>query len=39
LTHTTLRPGTQPLSSCGREKVLQSVAEELLAHPTRPRFD
>ena len=39
LTHTTLHPGSQPLSSCGREKVLQSVEEELMAHPTRPRTD
>jgi hypothetical protein len=37
LMHTTLYPGSQPLSPCGREKILQSVEEELLAHPTRPR--
>jgi phosphoglycerol transferase MdoB-like AlkP superfamily enzyme len=39
LMHTTLYPDKQPLSPCGREKVLQSVAEELLAHPARPRAD
>ena len=37
LMHTTLYPGSQPLSSCGREKILESVEEELLAHPTKPR--
>jgi hypothetical protein len=37
LVHTTLHPGTQPLSSCGREKILQSMEEELMAHPTKPR--
>jgi hypothetical protein len=37
LVHTTLYPGSQPLSSCGREKILQSVEEELMAHPTRLR--
>jgi phosphoglycerol transferase MdoB-like AlkP superfamily enzyme len=37
LLHTTLYPGSQPLSPCGREKILESVEEELLAHPTRPR--
>ena len=37
LMHTTLYPGGQPLSSCGQEKILESVEEELMAHPTRPR--
>jgi phosphoglycerol transferase MdoB-like AlkP superfamily enzyme len=37
LMHTTLYPDSQPLSPCGREKILHSVEEELLAHPTRPR--
>ena len=36
LVHTTLYPGSQPLSPCGREKVLQSVEEELLTHPAKP---
>ncbi len=39
LVHTTLYPGSQPLSPCGREKILESVEEELLKHPTRPRTD
>ena len=37
LMHTTLYPGSQALSACGREKILETVEEELVAHPTRPR--
>jgi phosphoglycerol transferase MdoB-like AlkP superfamily enzyme len=37
MVHTMLYSGGDPLSPCGREKILQSVAEELLAHPTQRR--
>jgi hypothetical protein len=37
LMHTSLHPGSQALSPCAREKVLESVEEELLAHPAKPR--
>jgi hypothetical protein len=39
LVHTSLDANGRPLSPCGREKILDSVEQELLAYPARPRAD